>query len=411
MKAGQVRRARSHRGGGRADAQPEGRLLPRPDRRDHRRHGPIGLGEVVARVRHALRGGPATLRRVDVDVRASVPRADGAARRRPDRHTCCRRSPSSRSRPRARPARRWGRRRRSTTSCASSSPRRGPSSAPLPRRSVASRRESVARPPRRVRRRARVSRPRPAEGVSRGGRGLEKAGPLSVCLPFGAVLEISARGRDGSVVSFDAEHASPGGGPSREARRRAARPACGRPGAGRVIEGVLRRGGGASSSASLFGPPAFLRGLACNSCGRVFEEPTPAHFSFNSPRGACRTCQGFGRVAGLDAAKMLPDARHTLLERPFAPFNTPGLRERLPRPRPRLPAARLRRDVPWNELTARERELVWNGDGDWYGVEGALRVPRDEALQGARPRDDREVPRLRALPGVPRGAAPPEARA
>ena len=26
--------------------------------------------------------------------------------------------------------------------------------------------------------------------------------------------------------------------------------------------------------------------------------------------------------------------------------------------------------MPWNELTPRERDLVWNGDGDWYGVKG-----------------------------------------
>ena len=47
--------------------------------------GPVGLGQVVARLRHALRRGPAPLRRVALGVRAPVPAADGEARRRPDR--------------------------------------------------------------------------------------------------------------------------------------------------------------------------------------------------------------------------------------------------------------------------------------------------------------------------------------
>ena len=47
--------------------------------------GVSGLGEVLARVRHALRRGPAALRRVPLGVRAAVPRADGEARRRLDR--------------------------------------------------------------------------------------------------------------------------------------------------------------------------------------------------------------------------------------------------------------------------------------------------------------------------------------
>ena len=54
--------------------------LPR-DRLD-RLHRAVGLGQVVARVRHDLRRGAAPLRRVAVVVRAAVPRPDGQARRR-----------------------------------------------------------------------------------------------------------------------------------------------------------------------------------------------------------------------------------------------------------------------------------------------------------------------------------------
>ncbi len=55
------------------------RAAPRPADRVHRA---VGLGQVVARVRHHLRRGPASLRRVAVGLRPSVPRPDGQARRR-----------------------------------------------------------------------------------------------------------------------------------------------------------------------------------------------------------------------------------------------------------------------------------------------------------------------------------------
>jgi excinuclease ABC subunit A len=178
---------------------------------------------------------------------------------------------------------------------------------------------------------------------------------------------------DGAVVSFDA--ATP--------------PPAGADGLVRLVVGrhVLRPGD-AELAASVDGAFAvgegtllvrdaatgrelrFLRGLACNSCGRTYEEPTPAHFSFNSPRGACRACQGFGRVAGLDAGKVVPDPARTIREKPFAPFNTPAYASAYPDLARACRRLGIRRDVPWSALTDRERNLVWNGDGDWYGVKG-----------------------------------------
>ena len=71
----------AHHPGG-PGAQPQGRVDRPPARLAHRLHRPLGVGQVVAGVRHDLRGGPAALRRVAVGVRTAVPRADGQARRR-----------------------------------------------------------------------------------------------------------------------------------------------------------------------------------------------------------------------------------------------------------------------------------------------------------------------------------------
>ncbi len=71
----------------------------------------------------------------------------------------------------------------------------------------------------------------------------------------------------------------------------------------------------------------FSRSFSCNRCGRIYSEPEPLLFSFNSPIGACATCQGFGRIIGIDWEKVIPDPKKTLKEKPFAPWNTPAYEE------------------------------------------------------------------------------------
>ena len=40
--------------------------------------------------------------------------------------------------------------------------------------------------------------------------------------------------------------------------------------------------------------------------GMIFEEPTDMMFSFNNPLGACPTCEGFGKVLGIDENLVVP---------------------------------------------------------------------------------------------------------
>ncbi len=118
----------------------------------------------------------------------------------------------------------------------------------------------------------------------------------------------------------------------------------------------------------------FREGFACDGCGRRFPAPEPARFSFNSPLGACETCQGFGRVSAIDLARVIPDPARSLEAGAIAPFTTPmgrALQKDLlvACKRLRIPTKR-----PWNELDDAQRTLVVSGDedsgGDWYGVRG-----------------------------------------
>lgn len=110
-------------------------------------------------------------------------------------------------------------------------------------------------------------------------------------------------------------------------------------------------------------------GRVCDGCGRRFTEPSPGLFSFNNPIGACATCEGFGRIAEIDWDRVVPDPSKSLAEDAIAPFATKThlhLRRRL------LAACEeigLDVDRPFGELSAAEREWVFEGDGEtWRGV-------------------------------------------
>ncbi|MCA9511536.1 MAG: excinuclease ABC subunit A, partial [Myxococcales bacterium] len=117
-----------------------------------------------------------------------------------------------------------------------------------------------------------------------------------------------------------------------------------------------------------------VEGFACAGCGRAFRAPEPALFSFNHPLGACPTCQGFGRTAGLDWERVVPDPARSLRDDAIAPFATPMGREMK---RDLLRACRRAKvpvDVAWSALDDAQRAFVRDGDedegGDWYGVQG-----------------------------------------
>jgi len=111
-------------------------------------------------------------------------------------------------------------------------------------------------------------------------------------------------------------------------------------------------------------PLFYSRSLACPVCGEPLRRPSPALFSFNSPLGACDTCQGFGRVVGIDPERVIPDPSRSLGEYPIAPWNTPAYEDLY---EPLFAAARdagVPLDVPYRDLAPAEREWVWRGEGD-----------------------------------------------
>ncbi|MFN3556976.1 MAG: excinuclease ABC subunit UvrA [Bacteroidales bacterium] len=64
----------------------------------------------------------------------------------------------------------------------------------------------------------------------------------------------------------------------------------------------------------------FSRNLMCPVSGIAYKDPEPNTFSFNSPYGACPTCNGLGTVSEMDMEKVMPDRRLSIRKGGIAPL-------------------------------------------------------------------------------------------
>ena len=99
--------------------------------------------------------------------------------------------------------------------------------------------------------------------------------------------------------------------------------------------------------------------LTCPECGANFYAPSAEELAFNS-QGACRTCDGTGVVRTVNRASLVPDESLTIDEGAVAPWNslmwslmTDVCRE-----------MGVRTDVPFRDLTEREKEIVYDGPAE-----------------------------------------------
>lgn len=101
--------------------------------------------------------------------------------------------------------------------------------------------------------------------------------------------------------------------------------------------------------------------LACEDCGREYPAPEPRLYSFNSPLGACPECEGFGNVIDVDMDLVVPNPAKSLRDGAIAPWNSPAYAHELKELLALADDHELRVDVPYSQLTARERELIVRG--------------------------------------------------
>jgi excinuclease ABC subunit A len=95
----------------------------------------------------------------------------------------------------------------------------------------------------------------------------------------------------------------------------------------------------------------YVRGWRCPSCGTDHLEPQPNLFRYNSPLGACPTCEGFGQTMELDLGRIVPDPALTIRAGAVAPWSTPAYRGALQEFLGAGPQLGVPVDVPFGSLT------------------------------------------------------------
>ncbi|WP_076791436.1 excinuclease ABC subunit UvrA [Chlorobium sp. KB01] len=98
--------------------------------------------------------------------------------------------------------------------------------------------------------------------------------------------------------------------------------------------------------------------------GIEYQEPSPQLFAFNSPIGACTTCQGFGRIAGIDESIVVPDKSLSLKEGAIACWNSEKYRWHLRQLLSVAPSFGIPLDEPYEKLSRAHKDIIWKGLGD-----------------------------------------------
>ena len=102
--------------------------------------------------------------------------------------------------------------------------------------------------------------------------------------------------------------------------------------------------------------------------GIVFEEPSVNLFSFNNPYGACKTCEGFGSIIGIDEDLVVPNKNLSVFEEAIACWRG----EKMSEWKNELVMNAYKFDFPvhkpFHELTEDQRALLWSGNSYFYGL-------------------------------------------
>jgi excinuclease ABC subunit A len=155
---------------------------------------------------------------------------------------------------------------------------------------------------------------------------------------------------------------------------------------GRLIDSVETAFSAGGGRAAVFFPDdgrllRFNQNFACPDCHITYEEPDPRLFSFNSPVGACPECQGFGRAVGVDMDRVMPDRRKTLREGAIQPWATAKFKDHLRALLRVAPIAKVRVDVPVDELTERERSILKDGYEEFEGLRSFFAMVEKKAYK------------------------------
>src|SRR5690554_101583 len=104
--------------------------------------------------------------------------------------------------------------------------------------------------------------------------------------------------------------------------------------------------------------------------GITFNEPNIHFFSFNNPYGACPSCEGYGKIIGIDENLVVPNKALSIYEDAVVAWRG----DKMSKWKSRFIKFAAENDFPihkpYFELTEEQKDILWNGSKKWLGING-----------------------------------------
>ena len=102
--------------------------------------------------------------------------------------------------------------------------------------------------------------------------------------------------------------------------------------------------------------------------GQSFQEPNVHFFAFNNPFGACKTCEGFGKILGIDEKLVIPNSTMSVYEGAIAPWRGEVMGKFLNKLIYAADSFDFPIHRPVHDLTPEQYALLWNGNKHFMGL-------------------------------------------
>ncbi|MBN2173250.1 MAG: excinuclease ABC subunit UvrA [Bacteroidales bacterium] len=115
--------------------------------------------------------------------------------------------------------------------------------------------------------------------------------------------------------------------------------------------------------------------------GLTFEEPSVNLFSFNNPYGACKTCEGFGSVIGIDPDLIIPNKGLSVYDDAIVCWKG----EKMSEWKEQLVKNAYKFNFPIHkpiyQLSEAQRELLWSGNEHFYGLNDFFKYVEEQTYK------------------------------
>lgn len=115
--------------------------------------------------------------------------------------------------------------------------------------------------------------------------------------------------------------------------------------------------------------------------GITFEEPNIHFFSFNNPVGACKRCEGFGSIIGIDENLVIPDKSRSVYDEAIICWRGDKMSEWKDELIKNAHHFKFPLHRPYYDLNDKEKKLLWNGNKYFSGINAFFKYLEEKSYK------------------------------